>query len=188
MNARSLASCYRKILSRAPRIARIFFGLDGRINRARYWLYLGLAIPMLALFREADVAFAGLNESTNVLALRLAAVLAESLAGVIIFVTLAAGAAMTVKRLHDRDKSGTWIAHFVAAPVLLYWLGQLYLDAHLERVHSLPFLLQFVALFVSVWSFVELCCRRGTVGPNRFGPDRLQPNRRENYLVANSRR
>jgi len=30
---------------------------------------------------------------------------------------------------------------------------------------------------VFVWSFVELCCRRGTNGDNRFGPDPLRPQR-----------
>jgi len=188
MDLRTLSGRYRQILSRAPRLVQFVFGLDGRINRAWYWLYLGLAVPVLVLLREVSVCLAALDEETSVLAISLLALLARSLASVTIFVVLIAGATMTVKRLHDRDKSGSWIAHFVVAPALLFWLGQLYLDAHLEAVHSLPFLLQVVALFVLVWSFVELCCRRGTAGTNRFGPDRIQSRMREYESVAESRR
>jgi uncharacterized membrane protein YhaH (DUF805 family) len=186
MNMRTLSGRYREFLSRAPRLAQIIFGLDGRINRAWYWLYLASAAPVLALLREASLALAARDGNTDAVAINLVAELAESLAGVLILIVLGAGVALTVRRLHDRDKPGSWFAHFVAAPVLLFWLGQIYLDAHLERVHSLPFLLQFVALFVSVWSFVELCCRRGTAGPNRFGPDRLQSSLSETNLVAKS--
>ena len=188
MDLRTLSGRYRQILSRAPRFVQFVFGLNGRINRAWYWLYLGFAGPALALLREVYVRLAAPNDETNVPAISVLAVLARSLAGVAIFVILVAGATMTVKRLHDRDKSGSWIAHFAVAPALLFWLGQLYLDAHLEAVHSLPFLLQVVALFVLVWSFVELCCRRGTAGTNRFGPDRLQSRPREYESVAKSRR
>lgn len=188
MNALNLSDRYQQILSRAPRPVQIVFGIEGRINRAWFWLYLVFAVPVLALLGEVYGFLAALYEDTKEMAISLLAVLAQSLTAVAIFVILAAGAAMTVKRLHDRDKSGSWLAHFVAAPALLFGLGQLYLDAHLEAVHSLPFLLQFVALFVSVWSFVELCCRRGTAGPNRFGPDRLQTRDGESNLLAKSRR
>lgn len=175
MSMRAVSSLYREILSHAPRLAQSVFELDGRINRARYWLHLALAVPVLALLGEAYLASAGLHDDTVYFAVAALAVLAQFLAALAIVAILLAAVAVTVRRLHDRDKPGSWIAHFVVAPALLFWLGQQFLDAHLERVHSLPFLLQFVALFVSVWSFVELCCRRGTAGPNRFGSDPLQP-------------
>ena len=47
------------------------------------------------------------------------------------------------KRWHDRDKSAWWL--LIGCIPLVGW----------------------------VWSFVECGCLRGTVGPNRFGPDPL---------------
>jgi uncharacterized membrane protein YhaH (DUF805 family) len=37
------------------------------------------------------------------------------------------------------------------------------------------FLCGFVAFALYIWGFVEMGCLRGTVGPNRFGPDPLAP-------------
>jgi len=33
--------------------------------------------------------------------------------------------------------------------------------------------LHVISFAISVWAFVELGCLRGTVGPNRYGPDPL---------------
>jgi uncharacterized membrane protein YhaH (DUF805 family) len=174
MNVRSAQVSNQDALAGTPRLIQLVSALDGRINRAWYWLYLALATPALALLREAFSGAAGLADNAADLATLLVAVFAESLVAAAVLVISLAGASLTVRRLHDREKSGSWIVHFLLAPILLFWLGQLFLDAHLARVHSLPFLLQFVALFVVAWSFVELCCRRGTAGSNLFGPDPLQ--------------
>ena len=50
-----------------------------------------------------------------------------------------------IKRFHDRDKSGWW------------------------------FLIILVPVIGTIWFFVETGFLRGTVGPNRFGPDPLAP-------------
>ena len=52
--------------------------------------------------------------------------------------------AVSIRRLHDLDRSGWW------------------------------FLLIFVPLIGGIWILVWFCMR-GTVGPNRFGPDPLGP-------------
>jgi len=51
--------------------------------------------------------------------------------------------AMQVKRWHDRNKSGWWI------------------------------LITLVPLIGPIWSLIEVGFLRGTVGPNRYGPDPL---------------
>jgi uncharacterized membrane protein YhaH (DUF805 family) len=43
---------------------------------------------------------------------------------------------------------------------------------HTGDVGFVPHLASFA---ITVWAFVELGCLRGTVGPNRFGPDPLMP-------------
>lgn len=51
------------------------------------------------------------------------------------------GLAISVKRCHDRDKSGWFI------------------------------LVGLIPIVGAIWLFVEICCLRGTEGPNRFGGD-----------------
>lgn len=86
--------------------------------------------------------------------------------GVVIIVVLAAGLAVGVKRLHDRDKSGWWILLFYVTPLLL--------DGIAEWIEGWPVaLLRLANLAISVWALIELGIRRGTLGPNRFGDDPL---------------
>jgi uncharacterized membrane protein YhaH (DUF805 family) len=88
-------------------------------------------------------------------------------------------AATTVKRLHDRDKSGWWIVPLFIAPILLCivadWLGD-----------SWPAdFLMLVMIALGVWGFVEIVCLGGTIGPNRFGPDSLAPANRSPRAAPN---
>jgi uncharacterized membrane protein YhaH (DUF805 family) len=78
-------------------------------------------------------------------------------------------AATLIKRLHDRGKSGWWVAPFFIAPGLL--------DKFSDRLDNPPLALLVSALSfgLGVWCFVELFCLRGTKGLNRFGPDPLAP-------------
>lgn len=170
---RPTSSHSQSILSGAPDIYRNVLSFTGRVNRAMFWLYLAIAAPLLALLRGVYAFAIRQGDGGAPLYIGLLDAVIEIVAMFLILAILLAGAAMTVRRLHDRNKTGSWIVHFVIAPALFFWLGQAFLDAHFEPVHSLPFLLQFVALFVSVWAFAELCCRRGTPGDNRFGADPL---------------
>lgn len=146
---------------------------SGRASRAAYWSNLALLLPTLCtLYVVFQLAVGHADEAVLPLNGLLDAVI-EIVVLFLVIAVLLVGAAATVRRLHDRNKTGSWISHFLIAPTLFFWLGQAFLDAHFEPVHSLPFLLQFVALFVFGWAFTELCCRRGTVGDNRFGPDPL---------------
>lgn len=52
---------------------------------------------------------------------------------------------VSAKRCHDRDKSAWWI------------------------------LLYFVPVIGPIWWLIEFGCLRGTIGPNRFGPDPIAP-------------
>ena len=76
-------------------------------------------------------------------------------------------AAVSIKRLHDRNKSGWWIVPFIVAPGLYGHFGYLLGDSY-------PALLIWFAVFVAfTWGFVELGFLRGTHGFNRFGADPL---------------
>ncbi len=77
--------------------------------------------------------------------------------------------ATTIKRLHDRNKSGWWMVPFYIAPGLYGHFKDRLPDTDAVGV------LGGVAFVLCLWGFVELLCLRGTRGPNRFGPDPLAP-------------
>ena len=78
-------------------------------------------------------------------------------------------AAASIKRLHDRNKSGWWMVPFLVAPGLFGrfedWLGDSYAAA----------LFGLVVFVLYIWGFIEMSFLKGTPGPNRFGPDPLAP-------------
>jgi uncharacterized membrane protein YhaH (DUF805 family) len=145
------------------------FSFEGRINRAKYWLVAlafligGEFILMKSLFVLAD----NLSDADPATIATLLPILFYAITYPLFAVSMWIYAATTIKRLHDRNKSGWWFVPFGVLPVLLPEvagrLGQ----------PNLALLLGTIAFVLSIWSFVETFCLRGTRGPNRFGPDPL---------------
>lgn len=143
-------------------IGHILFGFEGRLNRARWW---------------------GSN------------LLAPTPTGIVVFTPVAylpflwIFAALGVKGLHDRNRSGLLLLMFFGVPVLLslvtlsltsgvqgllLGLGSSPSSASTAALGSravLLLLLQGLSLAVSAWALVELGCLDGTPGWNRYGPD-----------------
>jgi uncharacterized membrane protein YhaH (DUF805 family) len=71
---------------------------------------------------------------------------------------------VSLKRLHDRNKSAWWLALFYAAPFLLH-SGAYAVGAD----HALYF--SALAALINLWALIELGFLRGSLGPNRFGDD-----------------
>ena len=76
--------------------------------------------------------------------------------------------ATSIKRLHDRDKSGWWAVPFVILPGLLDGAATATLSTSGATVVSV------LSSILLLWGFVELGLLRGTPGTNRFGPSPLQ--------------
>jgi len=110
----------------------LFFGIDGRIARKTYWL--GVLVYYLA-------AAAGLVVVAILSSLGLPGVILAVLAIAVLIGMVWASVGVTVKRWHDRDKSGWWI-----------FIG-------------------LIPLIGPIWSLVEPGFLRGTPGPNRFGAE-----------------
>jgi uncharacterized membrane protein YhaH (DUF805 family) len=165
------------------------FGLNGRINRAKYWLAgliifcwmlflaLLLILPIGYLFGSpVNFSFSidNLFVIFNPAALR---EMSRSDIAVIIvnFLTMPLFLwvcfATSVKRLHDRDRSGWWLVPFFVVPSLY---GRF--EEHLpDSYWVLPLaLIAFVLLF---WGFIELLFLRGTKSTNRYGPNPLGKQR-----------
>jgi hypothetical protein len=75
--------------------------------------------------------------------------------------------ATSIKRLHDRDRSGWWMLPFVVVPVLYGHFADRLPDSFLSM------LLGLVVLVLSVWGWIEMACLKGTAWTNRFGPNPL---------------
>jgi uncharacterized membrane protein YhaH (DUF805 family) len=141
------------------------FDPRGRSNRAKYWLgiviwlviYAVLAAPYFVLSEQPPAVVLGIG------ALLVVALIAGTVSSIL----------FSIRRLHDRDKSGHWLWLYVAVPAVLNVAGNVVSLASPEAVFvALP--LALVALGISIWMIVELGFFRGTRGPNRFGPDPLQ--------------
>lgn len=120
----------------------LLFSFEGRTSRAPYWyVHLSLVIIQGAIFaimydkiiRPALYSRYALAEAS----------VEMNVVWLLLIPFFLIGIAVSVKRCHDRDKSGWW---------LLFGL---------------------VPLIGSIVLLIELGFRRGTPGPNRFGPDPL---------------
>jgi uncharacterized membrane protein YhaH (DUF805 family) len=164
------------------------FSFEGRINRAKFWLAaliifcwmiflailtvaatvsLGGTAPMTINFDIDDIfgildpaSFRALS-STNPAALVL------HLIGTPLFVWVYLATA--AKRLHDRDRSGWWMVLFFVIPGLY---GQFE-----DRLGDSTFvsLIGVAAGLLTIGGGITLYFLRGDTGPNRFGPDPLEP-------------
>ena len=171
------------------------FGFQGRINRARYWyaVFASMIACLVFLFLLAGALGAIFGTGVKSVDLNTFGLFGDSPSlpfkanfngagpgspvsllfyalGTPIFVGgLWFLAATTVKRLHDRGKSGWWIVPFIVVPNLLGKIG----DG--LAVSWLAIFLALVMVVLSCWAFVEMLCLRGSKGPNRFGADPLAP-------------
>src|SRR6476660_2683413 len=162
---------------------QLLFGFSGRANRGKFWLavvlwiiFWAIAVPVCVL---AAIIILGLHLPDSSLPhdelisryVRLAFDYLGLLIVYIAFtvVSLISGFAVGIKRLHDRDKSGWWILLFYVAPSVL---GSI---ANTSEQPLAGFVLGVASFAISIWGLVELGFLRGTVGPNRYGPDPLQP-------------
>ena len=157
----------------------------GRINRAKYWLAtLGiLGAMMITLGALASIGTTyGLGNgpyvidiigiSASVKVLRTPGGSAASWFPHIATIPLSLAfafvyAAVSIKRLHDRNKSGWWLLPFVGATGLYTHFG--------DMLGVVAPYAGVVAAVLSLWGFVEMGFLKGTSGYNRFGPNPLTP-------------
>ncbi len=158
------------------------FGFQGRINRAKYWLWHVIFVIASLLFM---MLFSGYIHNFAVLESHLgddaplSAFIPFFVIGLpAIIVGTWAIAATAIKRLHDRGKSGWWMVPFYIVPAFLR-------DA-VDRTNNphLFFVIVLAGVVLTIWGFVEVFCLKGTPGTNRFGPDPLSPQKRTGRLMA----
>ena len=145
----------------------LLFSFRGRINRGKYWLAILIYTVAWVAFVGVSIAVIGSNTDDF---FKLAGVgLLIWLAGlVLVVIGTWSGFATGIKRLHDRDKSGWWIA--------LFWLGPSVLGGIQATTNNpaVAMTMGFGSFALATWGFVELGLLRGMTGPNTYGPDPLQ--------------
>jgi uncharacterized membrane protein YhaH (DUF805 family) len=157
----------------------LLFSFKGRIQRLYWWVatiavgaVAGMVTTLLEYFARSSGAFIPDPSSGEIAPTGIfgAAVTAIGLAN--LWINLA----LSVKRLHDRDRSGAW----VFLQILLVFLAVIMIVVAIAvpKEQDGPWMIVAgltgaVAFAFSVWLFVELGFLRGTRGPNRFGPDPL---------------
>ena len=109
--------------------ARLYFDLRGRVSRRQFWLHGVLALVGVALAAHALLGIARVPSQT-----------AELLVNLLL---LWPALAVSVKRWHDRGRSGWWV------------------------------LLNLLPLLGWLWALLDNGLVRGTRGANRYGEDPL---------------
>jgi uncharacterized membrane protein YhaH (DUF805 family) len=163
------------------------FRFEGRINRAKYWL-AGLIIICWMIFLGALVL--GIGNLTGITSLKSFGFGVDDIFGIVdpaSFRALASAdpfrlcfkaigvplfvwvyLATSVKRLHDRDKSGWWMIPFFVIPGLLnQFADRLPDDSYAIMVLGL------IAFVLCTWGFIEMCFLKGSRKTNRFGANPL---------------
>ena len=160
------------------------FRFEGRINRAKYWLAtLIILCSMISALMLLATISAIFGIATGPLAINIVGISASfeldadtavkvGLFPQVVIIPLTfvfawSYAAASIKRLHDRNKSGWWIVPFIVATGLYGqfggWLGGSYAAAFIG-----------LAVFIAfIWGLVEMYCLRGSPWTNRFGANPL---------------
>lgn len=124
-----------------------WFSFRGRISRSSFWLsYVLVYLLIMVVMVALDITLLGVTFDAQAQPYG-----AGQMPPIGLFSTVAGllliwpMLAGQVKRWHDHDKSGWWV------------------------------LIGFVPIIGPIWTLVVVGFLRGTVGPNRFGPDPLNP-------------
>jgi uncharacterized membrane protein YhaH (DUF805 family) len=147
--------------------ARLLFSFSGRINRARFLVVqLALLTAWFMVWLKLPHYFSSPWETW-----------------VLSILMIWINTATTVRRLHDRNRSGWWaLAIFVVNRMSYMYYGLFfgsYFGVDISTGGQLLLVMLVVALsFLQTGIFIELFFVIGTDGPNRFGPDptRSAPN------------
>jgi uncharacterized membrane protein YhaH (DUF805 family) len=141
------------------------FSTSGRLNRSKYWLFaLGYSVVYLVvLLTVAVTMLPAIRTGSSIGTAATLLFLLFYLVSLIPYVTV------SVRRLHDREKSGTWVIAFLVVPTVANTLIR-----RNDEIAVAEIIVALLAVALSIWGFVELGCLKGTTGPNEFGPDPLE--------------
>ncbi|MCJ2034009.1 DUF805 domain-containing protein [Methylobacterium sp. J-068] len=127
---------------------QLLFSIEGRIPRSQFWLAMLIFVGVSAAVGGVGYLLGALIPGTvspdgTMSVTGLAAIPYLALSLGYMVFNIWAGICVSAKRCHDRGRSGWFM------------------------------LVQLIPLIGGIWYLIEVCCLRGTPGPNRYGPDPL---------------
>jgi len=135
----------------------LFTRFDGRIARRPFW------IALLTLL--------GVEIAAQMLAYQIEG---DRLGAIVDLAFTYPEFALLVKRAHDRNLPTWLVAGFFALSVLMNFLVVLGWRSNMDELDPVTLIILVPWFVVAVALLVELGFRRGTQGPNRYGPDPLR--------------
>ena len=137
----------------------LFNNFHGRIGRQAFWFALILTIV-------AQLAVQAITDQLQ----------GDRLSAIVDLAFTYPQFAVTIKRAHDRDMPNWVLIAFFAANAFLDLLVVLDLAGTNENPNLLSLAVAVPLTVIGLALLVELGFRKGTEGPNQYGPDPLQPN------------
>ena len=129
----------------------ILFSINGRINRAGWWL---LNLPIFVILAVSITTFDFP-----------ATLLFEQIQLLILLVLVCVHSAVSAKRWHDKDKSTWWLLFHIIPLICSICIYAAKLSSTWwELIHV-------IAVINCLWTCVELGIIKGTAGDNQYGPD-----------------
>lgn len=149
------------------------FGFSGRITRLHWWLG-SLALGLLGTIGIIAVVFGlaaslppGFDPKNTEMAMEW--VLGHLWTFLVVLLPLIIGnISLTLRRYHDRGKSGAWVLLGLAP--LVFWFAALFSPLWF-------FIAAPLSMIIPIWQLIELGCLAGTPGSNDHGPDPRDGNR-----------
>ncbi|MES2338186.1 MAG: DUF805 domain-containing protein [Pseudomonadota bacterium] len=146
---------------------RRYAQFSGRSRRQEFWPFT-IVTGVASIGCDTIDEIFGLQHGFPALALGAPGMLGSAFT----VVTLLPGVALAVRRLHDIDRAGWWLA----PPMAIIIGGMIVLDS-IFGIHDHPngqemlALTAMLAVLASMALLFVVFCLEGTAGPNRFGDD-----------------
>jgi len=148
----------------------LLFSSQGRIPRSTYWYY---ALAVAAL----NIPLAILTYSVSNPDVLSVISCISVIVGLVLFFP---GLMVAIKRCHDRNRSGWFLlVSYIPVGIWLLLFGISFIMSSYDTgavggFYWVMVCLMWISFIPTLWVFVELGFLRGTVGPNKYGPDPLQ--------------
>lgn len=139
----------------------LLFSTSGRITRSQFWLAF-LIYVIVAAVASVITIFIITSSASD-----LGALVLYIGGGLVSGLTFFSAMAVSIKRLHDRNRIGWWNIPMLVLPILL--LGA----SNGLVTQSTANILVIVAAVLGAWGVIEFGLLRGSAGENRFGADPL---------------
>jgi uncharacterized membrane protein YhaH (DUF805 family) len=146
----SVSVCFRK-----------YIDFKGRASRSEFWWFnlFVIIVQLPVIYLEMSYDFNGADSRIDLLSIVSCVLYAVLMIPII---------SVSVRRMHDLNRSGWWSIIGYLAAVLNIFNSESWALVNFMLYFSLAIVCLVLAIVFLVW-----CSKRGTAGPNRFGPDPL---------------